>query len=441
MQTEMFEKVYVINLERRPERLKTFFERLPTDWPFQIPKRYEAIDGEISLPPRWWKEGNGAWGCYRTHLSIIEKCLNRGIDSVLIMEDDAVCVNDFRSNVNQFLNHLPDDWTMVYFGGQHIQENLRLPRKINDWVYAPYNVNRTHCYAVRGRLMLESVYRHLHDYTSWNVSHHVDHYLGELHKTMEHGLYVPREWMVAQAEGTSDITRNRQKYRIFPGAEETVFPTIDMPCIAILGSWFSGGNTIAGVLRQLGFSLGTGLDQVKTNPESLEEPGLKEICRHCYSEPWLEDQLPYEDRVNLLRYWAGQQCHQQRQVFDGLCGTYPLLSLMGSELLEAWNQPKFIIVERLYEECHRVMKRMPWCWHPRGVKYAFERLNQAQESLVNTGDSTRILQLNYEQIIGQSDTTVVQLCGFLKLRPTSEQYQNAVHWIQTSEDDVTFSFE
>ena len=219
---EIFERVYVINLARRTDRWERFTERLPNDWPFKPPVRYDAVDGMLTSSPDWWQGGSGAWGCYKTHLRLLEDCLNQNIPSVLILEDDAVCVEGFREKAEQFFHHLPGDWEMIYLGGQHLQEDLQLPRKVNDWVYQPFNVNRLHCYAFRGRMMMTRAYLHLNDFQNWGVFHHVDHHLGELQKTLEHGLYVPREWLVAQAEGQSDINGQTLEFRLFPGAEETI---------------------------------------------------------------------------------------------------------------------------------------------------------------------------------------------------------------------------
>ena len=142
---DIFERVYVINMTRRPERLKAFYQRLPDPFPFRRPERYKALDGGLVTPPDWWG-GAGAWGCYRTQVRIMEDCLNDEVYSVLIFEDDAVCVDGFAEKVQQFMNHLPSDWEMIYFGGQHLREGDGLPVKVNEWVYAPFNVNRCHCY-------------------------------------------------------------------------------------------------------------------------------------------------------------------------------------------------------------------------------------------------------------------------------------------------------
>ena len=156
-----FARVFVVNLHSRPDRWESFRERLPEDWPFGEVTRFVAIDGRLVPPPGWWKGGAGAWGCYRSHLKIIEDCLAQDIDSVLIMEDDALFVDGFTEKCRQFFDHLPSDWGFVYLGGQHLEQNIRLPRRVSEWAYRPYNVNRTHCFALRGRGMMEAVYKHL----------------------------------------------------------------------------------------------------------------------------------------------------------------------------------------------------------------------------------------------------------------------------------------
>ena len=435
----MFERVYVINLPRRNERLDAFSKRIPADWPFRSPERYIAIDGGLATPPDWWKGGKGAWGCYKAHLRILEDCLNNEINSVLILEDDAVFVEGFVSKVHEFWNHLPDDWEMVYLGGQHIQEHLRLPRRVNDWVYRPFNVNRCHCYGLRGRRMLERAYKHLNNFSNWNVPHHVDHYLGELHKKTETGLYVPKEWLVAQSEGKSDICGKDLNLRLFPSSEETVFPAIDRPCCAITGTYFGGINTLAGAMKELGLSLGSDLGKQMDakQPHFFEDVCLRNICRNSYAEPWLEEKLPKIDRANHLRRWAGRQCQKMDKDIPLVCGKHPILSLMGAEILEVWKEPKFICVERNHDDCYASMKKMPWCWHPSAAKYSFDLLKRTREEFF-ASHQPPLLRIQYDAMKLEPEQVIVELCEFLQHVPTEQQRQDAVTLIRETNDDCCF---
>jgi len=432
---ETFDRVYVINLPQRQERLQEFFKRLPKNWPFRYPERYKAVDGWLATQPTWWDGGGGAWGCYRAHVRIMEDCLSNGIESVLIFEDDAVFIEGFVEKVRQFWEHLPDDWGMVYLGGQHIQENLRLPRKVNDWVYQPFNVNRCHCYGFRGRKMLERAYRHLHEFSNWKVPNHVDHYLGELHKTIETGLYVPREWLVAQSEGQSDICCENLEYRLFAGSEETLYPTIDHPCAGLLGTYFGGINTLAGAMKELGLFLGSDLGKPEPKlPHFFEDVYLGEICRSSYEEPWLEEKCPQIDRINHLRRWAGIQCQNVPQEAKIICGKHPMLSLMGPEILEAWKEPRFLCVEREDKDSYESMKQVPWRWHQTTAKYSFSLLRQSREEFFKRYNPP-LLRVAYDEMKSDPKKTILKVCEFLEHDAIEEQQESAIAFINETQDD------
>lgn len=437
MLANTFERVYVVNLPRRSDRWERFLESFPKNWPFAQPIRYSALDGGLVRPPAWWKDGNGAWGCYRTHVQILEECLNEQVDSVLILEDDAACVSDFVTKSAEFMQHLPDDWNMVYLGGQHLEENKRLPRKVNDWVYRPYNVNRTHCYGLRGREMMITIYRHLHDFASWKVAHHIDHYLGEMHKKTKTGLYVPREWLVKQAAGESDVCNKSVESKLFLGAKELIEPSVDLQGVALLGSYFSGTNTIAGALHRLGVHLGNGMnipDDAKQTP-FYEDPWLSAKCRNCYAEPWLTDKLDSEDRMNHLRHWAGVQCRYRKDGMTIFCGKHPILSLMGEELYHAWNKPKFISVDRSDTECAETIRQAAWGWHPDAIVYALKRLREVRERFFETF-SPPLLRVDYTNAVAEPEDTVDSLCRFLELNPTPEQREKAIALLRDSKNDL-----
>ena len=201
---KLFDKAFVINLPFKQDRLSAFMSRVPqcvgqvTVWP--------AIHGDTVLHPNWWTAGNGAWGCYRSHLGILEHCYNTGVENYIVFEDDAIFRPEFEEQLSAFMAALPDDWEQCYLGGQLLHEVEHPPRYVNENCLIPYNVNRTHCFAVHRR-GYQKLYQHLHA-TPFSAAEHIDHHLGRLHEWGTLRLYVPPRWLVGQDGGQSNISGN-----------------------------------------------------------------------------------------------------------------------------------------------------------------------------------------------------------------------------------------
>lgn len=445
MLNDIFERVYVINLDRREDRWQAFLQRLPDDWPFKRPERFEAIDGRVVNPPSWWKGGNGAWGCYRAHVRIFEDCLNQGIRSVLILEDDAVCVEDFTNRTTAFWNALPPDWEMVYLGGQHIQLHQRLPRRHNDLVYRPYNVNRCHCYGFRGQRIIDTVYRFLHEFNIWTAPHHIDHRLGELHKVKRTGIYVPAEWLVAQSDGGSDICRRKLRYRLFRSAASLLRPNLEIPGVAVLGGYFSGSNTVAGMLHHLGIPLSRPKTKEAEPVDGQETPTpftvyyedawLADICRRSFMEPWLEDLNDVTERVGQLRRWASQQASMREPEQTLFGGKHPMLSLMVPELIDAWNDPHFICVDRPDEDAIATMRSVDWKWSLKASRYALDLLRSTREEAFRK-HTPKLLRLSYDNVCNDPNGTIDAVCQFLGYHPNDSQRLQALEFVTQCRNDI-----
>ena len=217
-----FERVVVIAMgRRRPERLARFWRELPEPWPCRTPLSVAAVDGQCVVPPAWYaaqpfgpiedvtiRQPNsnetlrGAWGCLRSHHRVWEDALNDGLDSVLVLEDDAVCAAHFPRRLQTFLTHVPDDWGQLYLGGQHTER----PAAVNEHCLACRNTRRTHAYAMR-RPMLGAAYRRLMCVIESHDEHcyHVDYQLAEMQRCRRWKTYAPPEWLVGQAAGASDV--------------------------------------------------------------------------------------------------------------------------------------------------------------------------------------------------------------------------------------------
>ena len=211
-----FDKVYVVNLDSRPDKWDAFKDRAKKAGVVGF-DRFRAVDGHLCNPPAWYNhhgsDMNGAWGCLMSHFMIAYDAMQSGVDTYLVLEDDACFSSDFKERLPDVLaetNKLKDGWDMLYLGGQHLYKETRSPDKIEGTdLLKCVNVNRTHAFAVHSRFMLKFSQHIMHapDYIDHRYYHnflrHVDHQLGELHDHMQ--TIAPINWLCGQAEGSSDV--------------------------------------------------------------------------------------------------------------------------------------------------------------------------------------------------------------------------------------------
>ena len=117
---------YVINLDRRADRLEKFRTTHP-DISGAV-ERWPATDGKtIKLTPElaklfgpndfFWKKA--VMGCALSHLGLWWKLMNEkpDIKNFLIFEDDARLLPGWQETLQLSLNHLPEDYDVLYLGG------------------------------------------------------------------------------------------------------------------------------------------------------------------------------------------------------------------------------------------------------------------------------------------------------------------------------------
>jgi len=219
-----FEKTFVINLKSRPERLEAFKSRCPKWMKYEV---FSAIDADKIAIPDWWKAGGGAFGCYRSHLAIIERCFSDGVESVLILEDDVIFRDQFEDRLDRFMSDIQSNWEQAYLGGQMLAEQQFPPKRFSSESFIPYNVNRTHAYAVH-RSGFEKLYKHFLNTpfppNSDGSPSHIDHHMGHLHEIGGIKVRIPGEWMCGQASGLSSINGRINPESYWQDADQIVDP-------------------------------------------------------------------------------------------------------------------------------------------------------------------------------------------------------------------------
>ena len=119
-----FNKVYCVNLDRRPDRWISVNDRLKKNGIEAF--RFSAIDGEflnrednqIVIKNKDKKEqdaiiSTGAMGCLLSHLDVLKDAKANNYKRILILEDDVYVSNDFEKRITDAQNI---QWKLLYLG-------------------------------------------------------------------------------------------------------------------------------------------------------------------------------------------------------------------------------------------------------------------------------------------------------------------------------------
>lgn len=254
----VFDRVVVISLKRRSERLKAFYEALDAvSWPFLRPTVFEAIDGfsfEID-PPSTWEKPLGAWGCRLSHLAVLCQAIQDNVKHILIMEDDCCFHSTFRKDVEMFFDELksylydfressnqPYPYDGLCLGGQNVQR----PFWNNGRVSRVTDCQRTHAYSARPNYQ-----KALHELWTKDVVTHIDRLVTQVQKN--HLIYAPSKFLIGQDEASSDIgdRGNRSGRRNFWNEPGPLSPVI----------LFRGPREVLEGMRQHGWHPGYEMDR------------------------------------------------------------------------------------------------------------------------------------------------------------------------------------
>lgn len=111
---------FVINLERRPDRLKHFLKKYVNNDFIDLYLK-KAVEGEKpNCEARLTRLRSGEYGCFLSHYEIWKYVKNNSIPYCCIYEDDVNFSKDYNTKLYQLLKELPDDFNILYLGGRFI---------------------------------------------------------------------------------------------------------------------------------------------------------------------------------------------------------------------------------------------------------------------------------------------------------------------------------
>tara|TARA_R110000822_G_scaffold289752_1_gene411081 strand:+ start:132 stop:803 length:672 start_codon:yes stop_codon:yes gene_type:complete len=211
---DFFNQVYLINLKRRPDKLKVcqqLFAKLNIK--YKISEAIDFCDGIPEDYPVKPIEGSflrdrapGAWGCYVSHLEIIKDAKKNNYDKILILEDDVAIDDNFLSLFSQKVKDLPQDWKLFYLGAS---AHTGIPKKkVTDHISQTFESFTTSSYGIHSSIydtILES--EKVADKT-------IDLFLvKDIQST--HPCYVVTPTIMWQSAGFSDIQQKHLNYTGF----------------------------------------------------------------------------------------------------------------------------------------------------------------------------------------------------------------------------------
>lgn len=155
MLNDFFEKIYCINLESRKDRWaqsQSEFSKhnLAVD-------RVPAILGSDLCVAFGGGVKPGAVGCSLSQFFVIKMAKQLGLKNFLLLEDDVEFDDDLQNNFTQAIADVPDDWDLLYLGGNHLSGQLQ---HIKNDVYRVGRTLAAHALAFRNSvydLMLSKV--------------------------------------------------------------------------------------------------------------------------------------------------------------------------------------------------------------------------------------------------------------------------------------------
>jgi len=431
---DLFDRVVCVTLGSQPQYWEQFQLRLSkANWPFRPVERFLAIDGRKTNVPIWWFSRPGVWGCYRSHVRILEDALNEGLNSILVLEDDCLFVRNFGYEACRRLDLAPKDWDQLYFGGSLFG---RGERSGTGWVRA-YGVTLTHAYAIRGKF-IETMYRYLTSFMGGPGKRgwcDVDQQMALLQEDPKYKVYLASPKLALQTDHRSETKRGlEERPPILRRKGESLEDDIpepgfypQKPLVAILGAYRSGASCIAGVLHHLGVFLGHPvLPADRHNPQGYFEPvHLRNEVLPLFDANGTELTGSRDRLVRLLSRWFRDSCVWDRQIALKM----PILCLAGPEVEAAWEYDiKWIAVDRPVKDAASSLARLEPAPHlPQSdAEQSVERLRNARDEFLSSRPHVRI---SYDDFLLRPQEGIRKLVEYLDLDPTPEQVQKALRSI------------
>lgn len=348
---DYFDRVICINLKRRADRLASFHQELAEKgWPFRKPTVFEAIDYQKVPVSLGWAQGGGAHGCRQSHIAVLQSALMDDVHNLLVLEDDLCMRSSFIEECEKFFAAVPKDWDQLMLGGQHMTQSGDPPH-VAPGIVRCLNCQRTHAYAIHGRMMRDL-------YALWNspgCQTHIDHVMGPIQG--RYRVYAPDPFLFGQTRSQSDISGrlNPTKFWMPPTGNEEI---VVLDCPSDVVKQLRGYGIHTGYERDPVTDIDVGLINVFEAPPY--EPALRrwitDLQWECVSgtELTLGIWHPMADSDMVRRCWKGPVKYLKAQTLEEALRLLPNLKRV--ELLAR----QYVILLRADRQAVGMLRALGW---------------------------------------------------------------------------------
>lgn len=166
----IFDKIYLINLQHRKDRLNTM-TRILNKHNIEF-ERFEAINGKYTIIYNYWYnklqkiknykiKSPGAFGYLLSMYYILINALNKDYKTILILDDDLIFHKEFNSLLNKI--QFPEKWKLIYFGACHqnhifqdTKKNIMNVKEFQD-IFGKGNIDGSHMIGIHKNIIKELI--------------------------------------------------------------------------------------------------------------------------------------------------------------------------------------------------------------------------------------------------------------------------------------------
>lgn len=198
---DLSKNIYVINLKERTDRKSHILQELKKIdcKDFNL---FEGINGKLEKNNTKLK--NGMFGLVLTYLKIYDDWKKSEKKDILIIEDDCCFVENFNTKLTEYIENIPDDWDMIYFGANHNYHMGMKTQQINNKCIKLNHSYSAHCVLLKN-YVFEELISNIRNFTTEN-----DVMMATLQK--KYNAYSSQETLATQIQSFSNIENKIVNY-------------------------------------------------------------------------------------------------------------------------------------------------------------------------------------------------------------------------------------